>query len=1012
VAEPVLLISNDPFLGSSLEALAHGRLRVARIDPVQRSAAWPGPPTATVVLDLARRELDHAYPWVRNHHPGRVVLLLKPGEPENSLPPDPDRLVIRRPFRLVDLVEILTGVVPSAEPDDALSDGPSPAARVSRPPGGRDPAPSTLLQASSEQRRRRLGSLSPAAPNPAAAPSSTAAPVPPVAPPAATAGPPTEPAVRPARPDNPKATARRAAGWEATAAKMEAARQAAAERRVARAAKAAAQAPTRPPARTVAPPTPAAPPVPPTPSIPAAPPGPAEHPTAPPELPAGLARQPAPPPEAVAGSTAAPAAPPEVPTGGRAGPGGPKEAARRAAGWDTTAAKMEAARQAAAERRAARAASRAAQAPTRQPARGPQRTRRPTAARRPGNAGKPRRERRRWSPALGILGGVLAVVTVAGGWLGFGLLQAREDLRTGASGFRTELTKAEAALRRGDPDAAKAAVRAAARDLDVAEAVTTRRPMRVAARLPLLSGGVSDASHLLAAARNLTRAGDRAVAVSTHLQSGRFAVLERGRFDLDALQNAINQAKGLVAELDRVRAELALVRGGPLAPGSDETKRWALERLDEAVARARPVVPTLAALPAALGADQPRTYLVALTSPAELRPGGGVPLAVVEVGLDDGTVQVRARDGAIAENVHNAQATWTAVPGDPWASGGRFTEFSLANSSPHFPTAGQELLRAYAARGRSRPDGVIAIDPLAMKALLRATGAVTVPGYGRLTAANCVKATTHDAYVRWPSRVERRRYNEALLQTLLARLLSGHDLVTTGKVLGAAGARRQVQIYASDPALQRALAGSGMDGAISVAAQDYLAVHTLNTNRSRMDYFQSRRVHHLVELRPDGSAEVTRTVRIANPVPPGEPIQDGQDAGYASGRAAAVLANYLPPGAKVQEAKLDGRPVRPAVTSEGGRPLVRVDLDLAPGQSAEFLVRYLTPRAAAAKDGFRYRFTADPQVTIRPPALRVDVFAPPGMSIAAVPGWTVDGATATLRRPFTDAIDVSFDLRG
>jgi hypothetical protein len=121
-------------------------------------------------------------------------------------------------------------------------------------------------------------------------------------------------------------------------------------------------------------------------------------------------------------------------------------------------------------------------------------------------------------------------------------------------------------------------------------------------------------------------------------------------------------------------------------------------------------------------------------------------LAVLTVAVDNGVVEARTRDGDIAENVHNAQVTWTAVTGDLWARGGKFTQFSLANSSPHFPTSGQELLRGYAARGRSMPEGVIAIDPLAMRALLRATGPVTVPGYGKLTADNCVQRTTHDAY--------------------------------------------------------------------------------------------------------------------------------------------------------------------------------------------------------------------------------------------------------------------------
>jgi hypothetical protein len=536
--------------------------------------------------------------------------------------------------------------------------------------------------------------------------------------------------------------------------------------------------------------------------------------------------------------------------------------------------------------------------------------------------------------------------------------------------------------------------------------------MRVAARLPVLSGGVSDANHLLAAARNLTAAGDRAIVVSTHLQSGRFAVLRQGHFDLAALEDAIKQAKSLVVELDRVRQELAQVHGGLFAPGSDETKRWALGRLDEAVTRARPVVSTLEALPAALGADTPRTYLVALTSPAELRPGGGVPLAVFRLGLDRGTVGVRAHDGAIAENVHRAQESWPAVPGDPWAKGGRFTRFSQANSSPDFPTAGQELLRAYAARGRAKPDGVIAIDTLAMRALLQATGPVTVAGYGRLTAANCVKRTTHDPYIRWPDRTVRRRFNDALLDALLTRLLSGRDLVTTGKVLGAAGGRRQMQVYLADPGLTRALAENGMDGTLSPPGTDYLGVYTLNSNRSRMDYFQRRRIHHLVQLRSDRSAEVTRTVTVVNAVPPSEPIQDGAQDGYTSGRATAVLANYLPPGAKVKEATLDGRPVRGSEVREAGRSMVRVDVDLAPGQSAEFAIRYLTPKGAATKDGFLYRFTADPQALVRPPDLRVDVVAPPGRLIVPPAGWTVDGPQATLRQPLVEPIDATLDVRG
>jgi Protein of unknown function (DUF4012) len=826
VAESVLLVSRDPLLSMSLAALARGRLLVVRVDPSHRPWAWPAEAISTVVLDLGAKERGAACSWVRQHYQGTLVVLVRAGEQESSLPPDPNRLVLHRPLGVPDLINILTDLAATGGPAGRLSQP-----QTSGLASGQDPARSDLPPATTAQRRRRLGFPS-----------------------------------IPARPTPTVAAGRLVAGH----------------------------------------------------------------------------------------TTEAMSSP--VPTD-----------------------------------RAARPADSPKPARDRSP-----RPRRPSAI--------------GWAIAQGVLLGVLVVTVVVGAWLVVGLLHAREDLRAQATAYRTELTRAEEALGSADPAAAKAAIRAATLHLNHAEAITARRPMRVAARLPVLASGVSDVRHLVAAARNLASAGDRAVAVSSHLQSGRFVALERGRFDLEALDDVIAQAKGLVDELDRVRVQLALVRGGSLAAGADQIKRWALQRLDEAAARARRVAATLQALRAALGADSARTYLVILTNPAELHPGGGAPVAVLTVRTDEGVVEVNTRDGDIAENVHNTQATWTAVTGDPWARGGKFTQFSLANSSPHFPTSGQELLRGYAAGGRSTPDGVIGIDPFVMRALLRATAPVTVPGYGKLTADNCVKRMTHDAYVRWPSREQRHGYNEALLRTLVGRLLSGPDLVTTGRILGAAGARRQLQIYAADPAVQRALVGNRMHAGLSQSEQDYLGVFTLNTNRSRMDYFQRRSIQHLVRLRPDGSAEVTRTIRIDNDVPPSEPIQSGAEDGYASGRAAAVLANYLPSGATLQGTTRDGRSARPSVVTERGRLLVRVDIDLAPRQSTSVTLRYLTSGSATAEGEFRYRLTADPQVLIRAPSLRVDVVVPPGVKISAPPGWTAEDAMFTLNRPFTDAIDTAFDV--
>jgi hypothetical protein len=148
VAEPVLLISSDPFLGASLEALADGRIRVARLDPARRPAAWPGEPAATVVLDVAAPQRDALHAWIRRHHQGPLVVLLKPGERAPGPGFDPAGVVVGRPFRLGDLVEVLEQ--PPARLSGHRPPVPALPAPPAPPPAARDP-----LRAGADRRRRR-----------------------------------------------------------------------------------------------------------------------------------------------------------------------------------------------------------------------------------------------------------------------------------------------------------------------------------------------------------------------------------------------------------------------------------------------------------------------------------------------------------------------------------------------------------------------------------------------------------------------------------------------------------------------------------------------------------------------------------------------------------------------------------------------------------------------------------------------------------------------------------------
>jgi hypothetical protein len=140
VAEPVLLISSDPSLGAGLEAVAAGRVRVARLDLARRPVAWPSEPAATVVLDVTARERNAFHAWVRRHHPGPLVVVLKLGEGLPVLAPDPGLVVVGRPLRPVDLVAILE------RPPDPAAPWPAGASPAPDPPPRAGPrVPVTVL---------------------------------------------------------------------------------------------------------------------------------------------------------------------------------------------------------------------------------------------------------------------------------------------------------------------------------------------------------------------------------------------------------------------------------------------------------------------------------------------------------------------------------------------------------------------------------------------------------------------------------------------------------------------------------------------------------------------------------------------------------------------------------------------------------------------------------------------------------------------------------------------------
>jgi hypothetical protein len=607
---------------------------------------------------------------------------------------------------------------------------------------------------------------------------------------------------------------------------------------------------------------------------------------------------------------------------------------------------------------------------------------------------------RRRPPARRILAAVLlpsiiGILALVAGFLG-GLLEAARDFGASSQAMRAQLAQVDAALADGDVAAAAVAAEGARADLRTALRVTDRRAIRMAARVPVLSAAVADVRHLLSSAAHVVAAADRAVGVYARFGAERPTVLRNSRVDLGVLAQARTETTALQKDVASARAELLEVSGGPLEPGVDKARAEGLAQLEAVERRVRPILSFMRIAPSLLGLDRDRAYVVVLTNLAQSRPSGGTPEAVARLRVSKGVIAVEGPPTAIVENLQEARVNWPALPEDPWRPGAAPTEFADANSSPHFPTSGEELLRAYEAMGGGRADGVVSIDPLALRGFLGATGGMAVPGYGRLTGDNVATQVMRDAYERSPDRDVRWRHNQALLEAALRRLLDGRQLLTTAKALALEASGRHLQIYMRDGRLRQATAASHLDGALAAAAHDYLAVYTKNEGDNRLDFGQQRRIRQRAELLGDGSAKVTRTTVISYPAIP------GAGPGASASSSASTVAVYLPPAGTGLTVRVNDRPARAVQGQEAGRPFARVEITVRPGASVVVEIGYrLASAAARTAGGLRYEIATDPQPMASPARLTLEVTVPDGMTVKPGQGWSVLNGTATRTMPFS-----------
>jgi hypothetical protein len=576
-----------------------------------------------------------------------------------------------------------------------------------------------------------------------------------------------------------------------------------------------------------------------------------------------------------------------------------------------------------------------------------------------------------------------------------------------AESAQQDLTAAKDALRQGRFHQSRALVQRARAHVDRAQDQVNGLGGDVWSGLPVAGQAVDDERHLVDALDQGTTVAELGVRIYP-IVSGNSARLVHGqRIDLKLLQRVADMTSAIGPHLTAAIDDLQQVDGSTPVVGTKITaaKSEALAYLTPLQATYRTNGPLIRSLPGLVGADGPRTYLLAMLNPAELRFSGGGALSFTTMRFRDGMAtfgkSVNVDDILARGDVQR----WRPVTGNIFhrRPPQRVTSSTF---SPWWSVSGEELLRGYsAAFPGTHYNGVIGIDLQGLARLFAITGPVNLPSFGEITSQNLVQ-TLAGGYGNFASVQQRHELNRELVPAFRERFFGGGKMSEKVKSLEESAKGRHFFTYFRQPSVQRRFAHAGLSGNLDPTPYDYIGVFTQNLNGSKTDYWQHRSVTSTVGLRPDGSAAVHLHVTVANEAPPYALPTPDPKVGYTTRYLGTRLGVFLPREAKVGLIRVNGRTVdvpfhRPKVPFVLNRKFVVRDMVLNSGQSQSMDLSYVVPRAAevASPQDMTYRLGVDPQDLVVPETLTVRVTWPAGYHpTGALPsGWraTSRGATYT-----------------
>jgi hypothetical protein len=527
-----------------------------------------------------------------------------------------------------------------------------------------------------------------------------------------------------------------------------------------------------------------------------------------------------------------------------------------------------------------------------------------------------------------VYGGLaVALVFVAVSTVAFGLAayRARHDL---SEGLRTA-EQAVTALEHGDYETAAAQFKVASAALERAHAGLSSPLAAGSGFVPVV------AQHHDAAVDMSAVGGTGAAAVADALDQIDSDALrfEHGRVDVDA----ISALSGPLHRVEAALQDLHATVDESMSPWLIGRAAFEMSDFRTSVAEHLPqlenAIDAVELAPRLLGADRPRVYLVLFTTPSEARALGGFTGNYAELWIDDGQLSLRQL-GRASEFDTAARGAGVTVDG-PQEFLDRYGRFgydgpvggaTLRNltMTPNFPWVGEVARDVYAQTTGRTVDGVIAVDPYVISALLKYSGPIQLTTFPQqLDSGNAAQFLLRDQYVVGAGDNDQRVDGLAEAAELtMAAVLDGSmpDPTTIAGDLGPLAAERRLMVWSADPDVEELVEQIHLDGAMPhLDGREGWSVTFSNAGGSKIDSFLSPTIDYRSEIDPKtGHTTARLSVRLHNTAPAsGLPrYVIGNDVGLPPGTSRLYVSAYS--SLTLADATVDGAAVAPMPGVEVG----------------------------------------------------------------------------------------------